>query len=226
MNLQKQFLISFPRYGIVLFLVLMILSMVTYGGGTINDPESMGYSFTLNFFSDLGKFTPGNFLSMLFFALSLCICGFALMAYFYYFMQLFIQNNALTIIAKIGAVVGIIGALCFVGVGFTPHNVFFAAHNFFANWAFRCFLITSILLSWVLYKDYRFENRYASGYLIFALLIFIYILILEFGPNPRNSDFSLIFNVLAQKLIVFVFILSVLYQSFGYSKLLARNLTK
>jgi len=54
-------------------------------------------------------------------------------------------------------------------------------------------------------------------------LIFAYIIILEFGPSPRDSDFSLIFNVIAQKFIVLVFILSVFYQSFGNASFLTQN---
>jgi len=76
------------------------------------------------------------------------------------------------------------------------------------------------LLSVVLYKDNRFENIFAMGYFIFAILTFLYVLVLEFAPNPKISDFSLIFNVIAQKIIVFTFITSILYQSFGNSKLL------
>ncbi len=128
--------------------------------------------------------------------------------------------------AKVAAVAGVIGAVCFIGVGFTPHNFFIGPHIFFVKWAFRSFLVSAILLTIVLYKHHRFENQYAIGYLIFAVLIFLYILVLELGPNPSVSDFSLVSNVVTQKLIILVFILSVLYQSFGNSKLLAQNSTK
>ncbi|MEA1881299.1 MAG: hypothetical protein U9N31_02725 [Candidatus Marinimicrobia bacterium] len=226
MNLPKYFLVIIPRYAIFLVIVLFVLSMMAYGGGTINVPDAIGNSFTRNFFSDLGRFTPDNIISAIFFTAALSICGLAFSGYFIYFIQLFKQNNLFAIMAKIGSISGIIGALCFVGVGFAPHNIFFGPHVFFVKWAFRSFLITAILFTLVLYKDDRFENHYASGYLTFAILIFIYILILELGPSPSASDFSLIFNVLAQKLIILVFMLSVLYQSFGNSKLLAKKSNK
>lgn len=182
----------------------------------------MGYSFTRNFFSDLGRFTTENIISSMMFNLSLIMCGWCFAAYFFYFTKLFNQNTIIHILAKVGCIAGVIGALCFIGVGLTPHNLFLNYHTVFVNWAFRSFLLAGISLSVVLYKDNRFENIFAMGYFIFAVLTFLYVLILEFAPNPKISEFSLIFNVIAQKIIVFTFIMSILYQSFGNSKLLAK----
>ena len=222
MRFQHSFLITLPRVVCIYFVISFILAMIIYAGGTINDPESMGYSFTRNFFSDLGKFTTENIISAMMFNLSLIVCGWSFAAYFFYFTKLFNQNTIIHILAKVGSFSGIIGALCFIGVGLTPHNLFLDYHIVFVNWAFRSFLLASISLSVVLYKDNRFENRFAMGYFIFAILTFLYVLVLEFAPDPKISDFALIFNVIAQKIIIFAFIFSILYQSFGNSKLLAK----
>ena len=225
MNYNRLFIVHVPRYGVLLYLALTAISILLYAGGTINDPDSVGYSFTRNFFSDLGKFTPRNFLSMIFFAGSLCVTGITFNFYFYNFMKYY-NNDSLGIMAKIGSFLGMVGALCFAGVGLTPHNVLGDLHIIFVNWAFRSFLISSILLSIVLYKDERFPNHYAIGYCMFAVSIFLYILVLEFGPDAKSSDLSLIFNVLTQKAIILIFMLSVLFQSFGNSKLAANNSLK
>ena len=222
MRYQHLFLITLPRVVCIYFVLSFILAMIIYAGGTINDPESMGYSFTRNFFSDLGKFTTENIISAMMFNLSLIVCGWSFAAYFFYFTKLFNQNTIIHILAKVGSFAGIIGALCFIGVGLTPHNLFLDYHIVFVNWAFRSFLLAGISLSVVLYKDNRFENRFAMGYFIFAILTFLYVLVLEFAPDPKISDFALIFNVIAQKIIIFAFIFSILYQSFGNSKLLAK----
>ncbi len=222
MRYQHSFLITLPRVVCIYFVISFILAMIMYAGGTINDPESMGYSFTRNFFSDLGKFTTENIISAMMFNLSLIVCGWSFAAYFFYFTKLFNHNKIIHILAKVGSFAGIIGALCFIGVGLTPHNLFLDYHIVFVNWAFRSFLLAGISLSVVLYKDNRFENRFAMGYFIFAIFTFLYVLVLEFAPDPKISDFALIFNVIAQKIIIFAFIFSILYQSFGNSKLLAK----
>ena len=132
-------------------------------------------------------------------------------------------RDRLGILAKIASFLGMLGALCFAGVGLTPHNVLGDLHIIFVNWAFRSFLVSAILFTIVLYKDVRFSNHYAIGYCMFAVSIFFYIMVLEFGPDAKSSDLSLIFNVLTQKAIILIFMLSVLFQSFGNSKLAANN---
>ena len=219
---NRVFIVQMPRLGVILYLIFTAISIIFYAGGTVRDPDTLGYSFTQNFFSDLGKLSTDNFLAMIFFSGSLFVVGITFSIYFYYLMKSY-NYDSLGIMAKIGSCLGILGALCFIGVGFTPHNVLFTPHIFFVNWAFRSFLLSSLLLSIVLFKDDRLSSRYGIGYLFFAISIFLYILVLEFAPKPELSEISLIFNVLAQKAIVLIFLLSVLYQSFGNSKLAANN---
>ena len=222
---NRVFIVQMPRLGVILYLIFTSISIIFYAGGTIRNPDTLGYSFTQNFFSDLGKLSTDNFLAMIFFSGSLFVVGITFSIYFYYLMKSY-NNDSLGIIAIIGSGLGIIGAVCFIGVGFTPHNVLFTPHIFFVNWAFRSFLLSSLLLSIALFKDVRLPSRYGVGYLFFAISIFFYILVLEFAPKPELSEISLIFNVLAQKAIVLIFLLSVLYQSFGNSKLAANNSSK
>ena len=219
---NRVFIVLMPRLGVMLYLIFTAISIIFYTGGTVRNPDTLGYSFTQNFFSDLGKLSSDNFLAMIFFSGSLFVVGITFSIYFYYLMKSY-NYDSLGIMAKIGSGLGILGALCFIGVGFTPHNVLFTPHIFFVNWAFRSFLLSSLLLSIVLFKDDRLSSRYGIGYLFFAISIFLYILVLEFAPKPELSEISLIFNVLAQKAIVLIFLLSVLYQSFGNSKLAANN---
>jgi hypothetical membrane protein len=223
MRPKHLFLIRLPRVACILFILLFILAMIMYAGGTLNNPESIGYSFSKNFFSDLGKFTSENIISAIMFNLSLIICGLFFVVYFFYFTKLFNGDTLINILAKVGSFAGVIGSICFIGVGLTPHNLFLDLHIVFVNWAFRFFLITGIMLSIALYKDKRFENQYANGYLIFAILTFLYVLVLELAPDPKISDFALLFNVVSQKIIVFTFISSILYQTAGNSKLLANH---
>ncbi len=225
MKNQRLFLVTLPRFGVIIVLTLFILSMMTYSGGTVNNPDAIGHDFARNFLSDLGKFSPGNMISMILFIGALTIVGALFTGYFYYFMKIYPLNQPLGWLVRISCISGIFGALCFAGVGFTPHNVLFNPHIFFVNWAFRSFLLTSILMSIIVFRDERFLFRYGIGYSAFAVMIFLYILILEFGPNPEANDMALVFSVVAQKIIILVFMLSVLFQTFGNSKLLAQKST-
>ena len=70
----------------------------------------------------------------------------------------------------------------------------------------------------VIYRSELIQNKYAAGYAIFFLSILSYVIILHFGPGPRENQAALIFQVVAQKMIVVIFILSVVYQTFGLDK--------
>ena len=219
----KNTLVVYPRYSICLFIFLFCSSILFYPGGTLHNPSTIGYSFTRNFFSDLGILSQENIISVILFAMGLLVVGLNFILYFYSFMKLFNANTFIGKIGKAGSIFGIIGAIFFIIIGFTPHNFVHDSHIIAVNWAFRSFCLASLLLFYSMYNDSRFEWRYALGYLIFSLLIFFYIIVLEFGPSPRDSDFSLVFNVIAQKIIVLVFVLSVFYQSFGNASFLNKH---
>ncbi len=221
MELYKKFLVIYPRYTVVTVLILFGLAMANYGGGTIINPEEVGHDFLRNFLSDLGKFNSGNMVSMVLFSSALVLVGILFSGHFYYFMKLYPIDRPIGWIVRIGCTIGIFGSICFAGVGLTPHNVLSQPHMFFVNWAFRSFLVTAILISITIFMDKRFLFRYGIGYVLFAVMIFFYILVLEYGPDPKGNDFALVFSVVAQKIIIFVFMLSVCFQSFGNSKLIA-----
>ena len=145
MSNYKLFLVTLPRYAIFAVILFLGLAIVFYKGGTMNDPSSIGYSFTLNFFSDLGRYKPENMISLVLFAVALGICGIIFNIYFYYFIKLFPKNNIYHQMAKIGCVAGMLGGICFFAVGLTPTNTIVGPHIFFANWAFRLFLIACLL---------------------------------------------------------------------------------
>ena len=48
-------LIKLPRLILGIFVVLNIIAMLSYPGGTFLDDATTGYSFTRNFLSDLGR---------------------------------------------------------------------------------------------------------------------------------------------------------------------------
>ena len=64
------------------------------------------------------------------------------------------------------------------------------------------------------------ENKYVSGFFVFAILILSYIIFSEFGPDARESINTLRMQVVAQKAILFCFIIAVYIQTKGLKFLL------
>ena len=186
------------------------------------DASTQGYSFSKNFFSDMGAYAARNgdpnYFSMILFAMSLTIVGITFISYYLLLPRLLGRDRINFILAWAGTLFAIGGSVCMIGTGFTPSDVVFAPHVFFANNIFHCFLVTAFLYTIVIFRSDGLRKRYAIGYALFFLSIFIYVMILQYGPSVNSGESALIFQVLSQKGIVFVFCFSVVHQTFGFSK--------
>ena len=218
------FIVYLPRIMVGVFLVLQFVGMLYYPGGTIWSESTDEYVFTLNYFSDLGRYQAHNgepnYLSMILFALSLSLVSVTFILH-YISVLVFFKNDSKpfnALLALIGTLFSFLGAICLVGTALTPSDLVLDPHVFYANNIFHSFLVTSLLYTIVIYRSELIQNKYAIGYAIFFLSILSYVIILHFGPGPRESEAALIFQVVAQKMIVVIFILSVVYQTFGLNK--------
>ena len=215
-------LVTIPRIAALLFIFLQLLGMKVYPGGTMYDASSQGYSFSKNFFSDMGAYAARNgdpnYFSMILFAMSLTIVGITFTSYYLLLPNLLGSDRINCILAWAGTLFAIGGSVCMIGTGFTPSDVVFAPHVFFANNIFHCFLVTALLYTIVIFRSDGLRKRYAIGYAMFFLSIFIYVMILQYGPSANSGESALIFQVLSQKVIVIVFCFSVVHQTFGFSK--------
>ena len=215
-------LVIVPRIAAVFFIAFQLLGMKAYPGGTMYDASTQGYSFSKNFFSDMGAYVARNgdpnYFSMILFAMSLTIVGITFISYYLLLPRLLGSDRINYILSWTGTFFAIGGSVCMIGTGFTPSDVVFAPHVFFANNIFHCFLVTALLYTIVIFRSDGLRKRYAIGYAMFFLSIFIYVMILQYGPSANSGESALIFQVLSQKGIVFVFCFSVVHQTFGFSK--------
>lgn len=201
--------------------------MLLYPGGTMFNKAAKGYTFSENFFSDMGAYAARNgdpnYLSMILFSLSLTVVGVTFILYYLTIPSLFKSDRLSYFISLLGSLFAIAGSLCLIGTGLTPSDLVLESHKFFANNIFYSFLFTSFFYTLVIFKSNSIKKRYAIGYLFFFVSIFFYVGVLNFGPSADLNNSALIFQVVSQKLIVFVFILSVLHQTFGFENLINNN---
>ena len=121
--------------------------------------------------------------------------------------------------AFIGSFFGILGGLSLIGVGLTPADLYLEIHIVCATWLFRFFFIASFCYSVVIFRHAHFENKFAAGYLVFALSILLYILVSELGPDPKINQFALVLQVVSQKIILLILMASIYIQTLGLQKL-------
>ena len=222
-NIERNlWIIVFPKMVLGLFVVLNIIAMLCYPGGTYLDSLSTGYSFTHNFLSDLGRTmsfsNEVNFLSSQLFNMSLILVGGVLTIFYVHVHKIFSEGNQ-RIASLMGSFFGILGGLSLAGVGITPGNLYLDLHIICATWLFRFFFMASLCYSLVIFRHSHFENKYALGYIVFTFSILLYILVSELGPDPKISQFALTLQVVSQKMILFIFLCAIYIQTLGLQKL-------
>jgi hypothetical membrane protein len=213
------------RAAIVWFVVCVGAAMALYPGGTRLDRGTVGYSFTQNAFSDLGRTVARNGepnpVSATLFVLGLTPAGLGLAGFFVALLPLVSNRSGARGVAWIGCTAGIVAGAAYVVVAWTPANRLPFEHVMAQNWAFRSFLVASVLLGFVTARSTVFSFRTAAVWWMFGVLLLAFILIGIFGPS-RRTEAGLVFQVVAQKAIVFSALVIVAFQSYEAERAVRR----
>jgi len=200
------------------FVVVTVIAMFTYTGGTYDAPDNAGYSFFTNFFSDLGRTVSHsglpNTTSMFLFTSALTVAGAGLVLFFIALTQFFTRPLWMRVLSILGSLFGIGAAGCFIGVAFTPADIRIDAHEQFVTWAFIFFPIAVLIYVPLLLRHTSYPKIYAFNFITFALLLLLYILLNTLGPDQDSPEGLLIYAT-GQKIIVYASILSIVFQSIG-----------
>ena len=204
--------------GCFLFLVLTSLAMVFYPGGTRHTPGTKGYLFFENFFSELGltrTYSGGsNSVSFFLFTAALALAGLALALYFIISPSLFWDSRITRVLSLFGTFFGILSGLSFIGVAFTPANLYLVPHRLFVRLAFTTFFVGVVFYALAILLNRSYPNLYALVNITFGALLGAYIWLLFFGPST-NTPSGLMIQVAGQKIIAYAAIISVFIQAYG-----------
>ena len=204
------------------FVVLTLLAMLLYPGGTMADPSTQRYSFFHNFFSDLGRTrTPGgepNTLSFFLFAVALTLVGAGLVLFSLAGLRLFAASRASRVLSWVGCACGVVSGLGYVGVACAPYDRWLAIHAWFVLLAFEAFLPSVLAFMSAIFLTKGYPRRYAFLYLAFAALLAGYVVLLRAGPSLK-SDEGLMIQAAGQKVIVYASIGCISLQAWGARKL-------
>jgi hypothetical protein len=207
------------RFVTIFFVIAVIAASYFYPGGNIHDSNQLGYSFTHNFLSDLGGLEShsgeDNIISSIFFNLSMLFFFFIGIS-FLFVPILFKKNKTTFILAIIGSSFFFVGSMFFAGVGFTPYDVFFDLHVFFALNSFRL-MIPASLIYLIVFLRSSLGIRYISVIASFLFLVTGYVIYLNFGENPLSNKEAMIISATIQKFIAFMSVATVFSLTFGFS---------
>ena len=224
--MEKFWTVYVFRFVSIFFLTAIFISSLFYQGGSLFDPEQIGYSFSNNFLSELGGYKSRsgevNFLSSFFFNTSMFLFALAGIG-FLYVPNLFRDVKKNYLLSWIGSIFFFIACFLFSGVGLTPHDLYKDIHSFFAINAFRFLIPASILYVIVFFRS-NVHNKYTLITIIYLISTFAYVLYQIFREEPLKSPEALVESVTIQKIIAIISIISIFSLSFGFSsKLMSKK---
>lgn len=203
----------------VVFVAFTTTAMFLYPGGAVPVAHTHGYQFFINFFSDLGQTRTQtgatNYPSMLLFSSAMAIVGSGLVVFFIAFAKFFASKPATTWARRVNlaaTIVGVIAAICFIGVGATPYNLFFLEHQAFVQWAFRSLLLAVILETIAIRGSQGVPTSLLRVNMAFVVILFGYLMLMMFGPTTGTIIGDEI-HAVGQKIIVYTAISTIFAQA-------------
>jgi len=209
------------------FLLLTNVAMFFYPGGTFSDPNTVGYSFFRNLFSDLGRYTAhsgeSNLISFLIYNISLFLMGVLFIPYFVAFPRFFIEKGMGKGYSIAGSSLGIVVSVSMLGASLTPADLFYIIHVSFGVIKFMTLLPLVIFYTIAILQNKSFNNLYAIVFIIFGVIQFIFLLIMSFGASEH--EVSIIFAA-GQNIAVNAMAICFLIQAYGAWKMQKSSVLK
>ena len=119
-------------FGMAQFILLTILAMIFYAGGSQYYPTASSYDFLQNFFSDLGMRTAwtgvSNNTAFVLFTIALIIAGASILPFILVFPTFFARRSLSYKFAMILLITGIPTSIGFIVIAFIPWDLYLAIH--------------------------------------------------------------------------------------------------
>ena len=193
--------------GISIFVIFNTIAMLFYPGGTYLDSSTEGYHFFYNFFSNLGEWTARNgeinTFSAALFNSSLIIFAISYFSFFISFLSLEVKfiNSKWLLFFLVASISVSISSFIFISV-FSAEETSKFWHLVFVKMAFRTLFIHAVLQTYIVIKIPKFDQFISFATLGFTILLFLFLIVMDFGPSAHGSQEGLFVQVTAQKTIV------------------------
>ncbi|MHA1940662.1 MAG: hypothetical protein ACXAC2_23135 [Candidatus Kariarchaeaceae archaeon] len=204
------------------FLLLTMLAMVFYEGGTRLDPTVADYSFFQNFFSDLGRLEAfsgkSNLVSVFLFVIA--ILGLSIGSFTFFSIQpsLFVKNTHYYRYFDYSVKAGKLASLLFLGVALAPSDIIPIIHDFFVVSGFTLIAFVSLSLGILNYKEGFMNKWYSLAFFVLVIELILYGSLFLFIPTITNTS-HLIIRATTQKIIIYSLIGCFLIQSYGFRRI-------
>src|SRR5882672_8541419 len=201
-------------YASAQFVVLTSVAMLVFPGGATYEPDARRYLFLQNFFSDLGATQTqrgqSNLFSMILFIVALLSVGASLIVAAPVWKRVIASRDKKGYFGDTAQLFAVLSGICYSGIAVTPWNLMLDIHMLFVQGAFTLLLAFVICLTAMQLRN-TWPVRYIVSNVVYIAILTGYVFVLFHGPNLLTLH-GLMFQVIAQKLIVYVSILNLAYQ--------------
>ena len=205
-------------FGSSQFIVLTIVAMLFYPGGTYVSSSTTGYLFWFNYFSDLGRFIAHsgvpNLISFTLFTITMSLWGISQIPFYIAFLNFFKNSRRIRTLSIFGSLFGVLTGTFFVAIAFTPSDLLGFLHNLFVLFGFSSLFLSLSLYVIVLFLHGKYPRFYSITLIITEIILIIYYLVLFFIPK-NNILTELFIYVTGQKLMIYTLLICGIIQGYG-----------
>ena len=175
--------------GVLQYVGVTAWLMHLYPGGRLGLRDSVGYDFTRNFLSDLGRtsrFGLGPNPTAFGYLLTLTTAGISTILFFTALSYYFYHHHR-SVAALFVGILGTIAGIGYIGVAWHPVNEGYWIHVKFVQWGFIAFWCMTLVCAYSIFLSPGFSNLYGR-----ILLAFSFLLGVQIGIMLRSTAVMLI----------------------------------
>jgi hypothetical membrane protein len=181
----------------IAYFCLLLLAMAFYPGGTHLDPSAVGYTFSGNYISDLGRVFSWsgepNTTSRVLFTISCFVDAVFFPFFLISFSCLFHHMDRHKLSARLGCILNITASIFVCVLPFYPLDTEPAEHDVIAGLAFILSMPGTLLIAIALLSRKDYPLFYGSALLVASLVVSIYLVELRvFEPQALMEASTLV----------------------------------
>lgn len=208
-------------YGIVahiLYIILILIAMLFYPGGDQLNPDTIGFSFWSNFFSDLGGYYSHSgeinvISSKIFLVANLLVTSSAFLVYlaFFYIIK---KPEKSRYYHRLASILAMIACIFLSIAGIIPWDSNLYLHLFFTITSFLIYFLVPIFYAKSILKNKKFPNLYAKIFIVLFIVMIGHFFVLVLAPGVE-TPYGLLIRATSQKILIFTWVIVIICESFG-----------
>ena len=181
------------------YVVVTVIMMLLYSAGNRYAPELSHYVWDQNYLSDLGRsvsFAGVDNPAYIFYSLTLGLVGVGILLFF-----ILIFSTISSAFKYLVLFLAMVSAIGYIGIAFYPVNENIGRHIMFGRLAYFSFFFTTVVTQ-ILLDGNRYKTANTLFYVL-NIMLFLYLLLMLFGPSSSVGEWALQLKTITQKLMVY-----------------------